>query len=72
MIDLHKEIDSMQENMNMTYENNTTPTRKKHNILTFILCLVISLAIWIYVANVDIIKESNNTQNDVQENVENT
>ena len=58
--------------MNVTYENNASPKRKKHNILTFILCLIISLAIWIYVANVDLIKESNNTQNDTQENVENT
>ena len=63
----------MQENMNVTYENNASPKRKKHNILTFILCLIISLAIWIYVANVDMIKEANhNTQNDVQENVENS
>ena len=43
-IDLHKEIDSMQENMNMTYENNTTPKRKKHNILiTLLLSLALSI-----------------------------
>ena len=63
----------MQENMKTTYENNAAPKRKKYNILTFILCLLISLIVWLYVANVDIIRESNNnSQDDVQENVETT
>ena len=73
MIGLHKEIDSMEDNMKTTYENNATPKPKKYNILTFLLCLLISLIIWIYIANVDIIRDpNNNPQDDTHENVETT
>ena len=60
----------MAEKINFDNENYVAPKHKKHNILAFVICLLISLTIWVYVANVEILRANDDIHNDVNDSVE--